>query len=247
VAVAPGEGVVGFCCLVAPVPGDRFAAVPGTMELAAMEVAVPFRRRGLFQHLFQTGLRGIAERSIVYAVADPAFREQGESKRAFRSRVAGVLGSVGFFPYPSSYPGAHAHRESAFFVHKGEDVTEEQMDHFLEVLRGPEPSITIGISLQNAGLRNLIRADLEHHGLRVVTVDGGKNGTDVHADVFVTGPQGPEGNVVSIRLVDTDEARFRGSVVWLPSAHVDRLPEIVRREVARRRNTRWLRSSSNGS
>lgn len=238
--------IVGFCCLLPPLAGDRFAAVPAALEVAALEVDATHRGTGLSRRLIVTALGEGVESAIAFAVVDPSFRDPHESPRRFRDRLRIVFGALGFFPYPTDYAGVRVHRDAAFFVRVGARVDGWQVHAFLEALRaGPVP-IRVGVVLRDQALRNLVRDDLRHHGFDVVAV-AARPGPLEPVEAVVTDDDAPRGTVFTVRVVDDEQRSQSGSVIRLPGTSLDTLPGVLRHEIERRRHTRWPRSSSNAS
>ncbi len=242
-----GGTVVGFLGLMPPSPGDRFFSVVPVLELAVVEVAVAYRRRGVFTDLFDAVLRDDLEERIVLVIADPAHRDRRESVRAFRDRLTATFGAFGFFPHPTDHPDVALHRDAVLLARIGRGVGRFERSAFFEALRRPaERPARVAVFLKDAGLRNLVRTDLERHDLEVVSVAPAPTPV-APVDVVVTGYAGDTGALVTIRVVDDDRVQVSNGVVHQPSAELDALPQLIRREIARRRYTRWPRSSKNAS
>ena len=237
--------IVAFLCLVPPSPGDRFYPVASALEVTAAEVAATYRGHGVFKRMFEAAVGRDLEEQILYAIGDPASRPPGESVRAFRERVVSVFGSAGFFPYPRDHADATVHRDSVLVVRVGRAVPGWDVESFFERLRRPDARVRVAVAVGDGMLRNLVRTDLERHGFDVVSVAATPDGIG-SAEVVVTEFAEPAGSLLTVRLVHEGASRANGSTVWQPLADIEKIPDVVQREVARRRDTRWLRSSKSG-
>lgn len=255
VAEAPGgrvalglaaSRVVAFLGLVPPAPEDRFYAVPSAVEVAAVRVAEPYRRRGVCRRMFEVAAGPELEDRILYVLAEPSTREAGESVRGYRERVTSVFGSLGFFPYPSRDVQARLGRDAVVLVRIGRGVPTSEVESFFERLGRPDARISVAVFLRDGTLRNLVRTDLERHDFDVVSVAATPSGTG-SAEVVITEFTEPTGGLLTVRVVRHEEAGADGSIVRQPVSELDRLPDVLREQMARRRNRRWLRSSRNGA
>lgn len=233
--------IVGFLVAGPPVPGDRFSGIDPLLEVLAVEVIESYQGQGVFQRMFQAVFRNDLEELILFAVADPVQRRRGESVRAFRDRMLGVFGSVGFFPYPTDYAAATVHRDAVFLVRIGRGVPRHDAEAFVEELQGGPRADHVAVHLSDPDLRNLVRADLERSGF-VIDQVGARPRSATGVDVLVT-EFDTNGAPVVVHIVDDARLTFTEAGVRVPATQLDRLPGIIRTEIARRRYTRWPKSS----
>ncbi len=237
-AVENGHIIVGYLCAQPPPAKDRLCCASSVIGITATEVASPYRRQGLLRSLFEAAFRPSAEERIVYAIADPALRDPGESKRAYRDRIEKVFGSLGFFPYPTDHPAVMKRRNAVFLVRIGRSVPSWEVQDFVERLRGRRKPATVGIVLGDRDLRNLIRADLEHQGFEVVAVAANPGPLDP-VDIVVTEFTGLRGKLATAVVVDGQEEERIDDIVYVPLDRLDCLAGILQRELVHAMESEW--------
>lgn len=135
VATGKDGRVVGYLIVLPPERADRFHTIVPVEEIAAVEVAAPYLRRGVFRSMWEAVYRRTVEGRILTAVCDPAFASGRGSRRAFRRRMVAVFGSLGFSVYPTDHPDVHRRRGAFLMVRIGRGVPASDVDTFLERLR----------------------------------------------------------------------------------------------------------------
>lgn len=241
VVAVDAHRIVGYLVAVSPLAGDRFSGIGPVLELLAVDVVEPHRGQGILGKMFRAAFRSDLDELILFAVADPALRRRHESVRGFRDRMLAVFGSVGFFPYPTDYPAASMHRDALFLVRVGRGVPKRDAEAFVDELQGGPRSDHVAVHLADPDLRNLVRTDLERSGFVVEGV-AARPRSPGDVDALVT-EFDTNGAPVVVRIVDDERLTFSDMEVRVPESQLDRLPGIVRAEIARRRYTRWPRSS----
>lgn len=236
VVAVDGHRIVGFLVVAPPASGDRFSGIGCLMEILAVEVVGAYQGQGVFREMFKTAFRGDLEDLALFAVADPVQRRRRESVRGFRDRMLAVFGSVGFFPYPTDYPAVTMRRDVVFLVRIGRGVPKHDAEAFVEELHGGPRTEHVAVHVADADLRNLVRTDLERSGF-VVDQVGARPRPAAGVDVLVTEFEA-NGAPVVIRIVDDERVTFTDAGVRVPVTQLDRLPGIVRTEIARRRYAR---------
>ena len=158
VAVAEEE-IVGFVFFGLPHPQSRWGrrALPGLYEVAALEVARPWRGNGIGTALLRAALAPRWEERILLASLDPEEWDTlgtGRSKRSYRQTLLTLFRRAGFAEYPVSLePGLSHDPASLFLVRVGAQADRERLRQF-------------GASLEGAGSRSLLEVNRLPRGER---------------------------------------------------------------------------------
>src|SRR5687767_4113994 len=95
-----------------------------------------------------------------------------------------------------------------------------------------EDGTTVGLTVADGPLGDLLRTDLERSGFSVVAVDPGAP----PPEVVVTDHRGPSGRLLTVRLNGEVEHVSRDGEWWFPTSELDRLPEVLGVELQRARD-----------
>lgn len=148
IAVAEEE-IVGFVFLSLPHPQSRWGreGPPGLYEVAALEVARPWRGKGIGSTLLRTAVGPAWEERILLAPLDPEEWDtlgSGRSKRGYRQMLLSLFRRAGFAEYPLTLePGLSHDPASLFLVRVGGRVDRGRLRQF-------------GASLEGVGARSLL-------------------------------------------------------------------------------------------
>lgn len=140
--------IVGFVFLSPPHPQSRWGrrAFPRVYEVAALEVARPWRGKGIGSTLLRTALAPPWEERILLASLDPGEWDTlgtGRSKRDYRQMLLTLFRRAGFAEYPVSLePGLSHDPASLFLVRVGGRLDRKRLRQF-------------GASLERTGSRSL--------------------------------------------------------------------------------------------
>lgn len=137
--------VVGFLLLSEPHPQSRWGRVPvkGLSEVATLEVARPWRRRGIGTGLLKAALTPEWEDRIVLASFNPeewSTVRMGLSTRAYRRMLLNMFRRVGFAEYPSLGDAGLSHDPSSLFlVRVGSGVDPGRLRRFQALVKPSGP------------------------------------------------------------------------------------------------------------
>jgi GNAT superfamily N-acetyltransferase len=151
VAVA-GEEIVGFVFLSLPHPQGRWGreALPGLYEVAALEVARPWRGNRIGSTLLRTAVGPAWEERILLAPLDPEEWDtlgSGRSKRGYRQMLLSLFRKAGFAEYPLALePGLSHDPASLFLVRVGNRVDRGRLRQFGASLEGIGPRSLVEIN-----------------------------------------------------------------------------------------------------
>jgi GNAT superfamily N-acetyltransferase len=146
------EQIVGFVFLSLPHPQSRWGrrALPGLYEVAALEVARPWRGKEIGTTLLRTALGPHWDERIVLASLDPEEWDtlgSGRSKSAYRQMLLTLFRRADFAEYPVSLePGLTHDPASLFLVRVGAGVERGRLRQFGAVLEGTEPRSLVRIN-----------------------------------------------------------------------------------------------------
>lgn len=151
IAFVEGQ-IVGFVLLSEPHPQSRWSrvALEGLSEVAAFEVARPWRGRGIGTGLLKTALTPEWDERILLGLFDPEEWDtlgMGLSKRAYRQMLLTVFRGVGFADYPRLLDAGLSHDPSSLFlVRVGARVDRARLRRFQAVLEPLEPRSLLQIN-----------------------------------------------------------------------------------------------------
>ncbi len=138
------DRIVGFLFLSQPHPQSSWsrAALKGLFEVAAFEVAHPWRGRGVGTRLLKTALSAAWDGRILLASLDPEEWDMlgmGLSKGAYKQMLLTVFRRVGFAEYPRLLdPGLSHDASSLFLVRVGAGVDRTRLQQFQAALAPAE-------------------------------------------------------------------------------------------------------------
>ncbi|HEU5395301.1 MAG TPA: GNAT family N-acetyltransferase [Candidatus Methylomirabilis sp.] len=138
------EQIVGFVFLSLPHPQGWWGrrALEGIYEVAALEVARPWRGNGIGTALLRTALGPHWDERILLASLDPEEWDtlgSGRSRSAYRRMLLSLFRRAGFAEYPLALePGLSHDPASLFLVRVGARVERERLRQFGAVLEGGE-------------------------------------------------------------------------------------------------------------
>jgi len=146
------ERIVGFVLLSLPHPQSRWGsrALPGLYEVAALEVARPWRGKGIGTTLLRTALGPQWDERILLASLDPEEWDtlaSGRSKSSYGQMLLNLFRRADFAEYPVSLePGLTHDPASLFLVRVGGGVERGRLRQFGAVLDGTEPRSLVRIN-----------------------------------------------------------------------------------------------------
>lgn len=146
------DRVVGFLLLSFPHPEGRWSRgrLLGLYEVAAFEVALPWRGRGVGTGLLKAALTPHWEERILLASLDPDewdMRGTGLSKTVYRQMLLSLFRRAGFAEYPLLFdPGLSHDPSSLFLVRIGARVDRERLRQFAALLGTSEPRSLLQIN-----------------------------------------------------------------------------------------------------
>lgn len=131
-----GEMIVGYLTFHPPEPFERWGrgGIESLLELGAIEVARGFRACGLARAMMETAFYGGRMEDFIVIATEYYWHWDLEGSGLlvweYRSKLEGLMGSVGLVPKETNDPEINAHPANVLMVRVGQNVSPEDAEAF---------------------------------------------------------------------------------------------------------------------